>query len=154
LNAKSRVFSHLTSNNISGLEDFLTDRIRELSFSAQEYEKLTLLIGCFPSLETGAKIKLINAVVSGAAKLSKLYQSSKEVAQEALESMTILAYATVLAAEKDKPAVAGNTKKGRGENLDWNHNKIVLAESLLGICTSPALPRLYQTYSDLENLVG
>ncbi|PJF19212.1 Ycs4p [Paramicrosporidium saccamoebae] len=108
---------------------------------------------CFPSLEIGAKAKLINAVISGVATISKLMHSSKsEMAQEALEAMAILAYATVSAAEKDKPAVT-STKKGRGESLDWNHNKIVLAESFKAICTLPVLPRLYQTYSDLENLV-
>jgi membrane glycosyltransferase len=111
------------------------------------------LSSCFPSLEIGAKAKLINAIISGVATISKIMHSSKpEVTQEALEAMAILAYAAVSAAEKDKPVVT-TTKKGRGESLDWNHNKIVLVESFKSICTLPVLPRLYQTYSDLENLV-
>lgn len=102
------------------------------------------------------KVKLINSVVSGIAQVSKLMSASKlALGQESIEAISILTYATVSATEKDKPAQS-TAKKGRNEaeSVDWSHNKIVLMESLKSISSSSAISRLYQTYADLENLVG
>lgn len=110
---------------------------------------------CYAALEVPTKTKLINTVVSGMGKISKLLSTSSKctIEQESLEAMSILAYAIVSLAEKDAPT-GTTSKKGKNMAVDWNHNKIVLMESIKSICASPTLPRLYQTYADLENLVG
>jgi hypothetical protein len=43
--SKLRLTPKEIEREIKGLEDFLTDRTNELSFTSQEYERLTLLIG-------------------------------------------------------------------------------------------------------------
>jgi hypothetical protein len=138
---------------IKRLEDFLIDRIGELSFSSDEYEQLASLIGCYASLENGVKTKLLNAVISGMTKIANLFATDKQISSESLESASVLVCAIVSAAEKDRPAAVG-TKRGKNEQLvDWNQMKVALAEGLKTICSSPTLPRVYQTNTDLENLV-
>ena len=95
----------------------------------------------------------MNAVISGMTKIANLLATDKHILSDSLESASILVYAIVSAAERDRPTAVG-MKRGKNEQLvDWNQMKIALIEGLKTICTSPALPRMYQTNTDLENLV-
>ena len=100
-----------------------------------------------------AKSKLLNAVISGMTKVAKLLSEGKDVSTDAVEAVVLLNYAAISAAEKDRPAVPG-AKKGKNEQVaDWTHLKITLAEALKTTCESSALPGLYGTNADLEELV-
>lgn len=110
---------------------------------------------CYASLMTLTKSKLLNAVISGLARASKLLASTTgSTEREPFEAISILAYAVVQVAEKDYQPASGGSKKVQNDLVEWNHLKIALAESLKTLCSAPSLPRLYQTYSDLEHLVG
>lgn len=89
-----------------------------------------------------------------AAKLLASSSSNGSVESEPFESIVILVYAAVQAAEKDQLGRSAGTKKPKNDVVEWNHLKITTAQSLKGICSSSALPRLYPTSSELEHLVG
>lgn len=87
-----------------------------------------------------------------AAKTLSLPQSSSLSASN-LEAIVVLCYAVVSAAEKEKPALVMG-KKNKGEVVEWSHLKITAAEGIKAIASAPTLPKFYQTFTDLEHLVG